>query len=133
MHAALHQLDSQMSSAPLQLDGLEAPLVTVVTIENVDLPKTKWSEAQEGVTALMLEGFTYPLYKKLRGLDYDFVRGVHNRDGVNRWCRVVEASEAAGAEKETAELLRENGWDVETAAGDAADWPEEDEEEDEEA
>ena len=84
MHSALRELDPKMSSAPLKLDGLEAPLVTVVTIENVDLPETRSSEAHEGVTALMLEGFTYPLYKKLRGLDYDFVRAVHNRDGYNR-------------------------------------------------
>ena len=37
----------------------------------------------------MLDGHTYPLYKVLRDLDYDFVRGVHNNEGVDRWVRVV--------------------------------------------
>ena len=38
----------------------------------------------------------------LRALGYDFVRGVHNIEGINRWVRVVNAGEAQKAEKETA-------------------------------
>ena len=71
----------------------------------------------------MLDGFSYPLYKKLREVGYDFYHGVHSEAGVNRWCRVVKnAREAADAEKETAAMLKECGWDVDTAAGDAEEW-----------
>ena len=43
------------------------------TVANLDLPPTKANpDEQEGVTALMLEGFSYPLYKHLRTLGYDF-------------------------------------------------------------
>merc|ERR1719399_1496035 len=57
MHAALRQLDSNMADE-VELDGLEAPEITIVTVANVDLPPTSSNaEVQEGVTALMLEGF----------------------------------------------------------------------------
>jgi len=127
MHGALRELDAEMS-AKVELDGLVAPEMTIVTVENVDLPATKAAEEQEGVLALMLEGNAYPLYKKLRPLGYDFVRGVHGKEGINRWVRVVKgAADATKAEKETSAVLQECGWDVDTAAADAADWESEDE------
>jgi len=134
MHAALRELDDKMAE-DVDLDGLEAPELTIVTVSNLDLPATKAHPADEheGVTALMLEGYSYPLYRQLRKFGYDFYRGVHGKDGINRWCRVVKsASDAARAEKETITLLKDHGWDVDTAAGDARDWPEDGEEEDDE-
>ena len=103
MHAALRELDDKMSD-DVELDGLEAPQLSIVTVANLDLPPTKASpDEQEGVTALMLEGFSYPLYKHLRTVGYDFYRGVHGQEGINRWCRVVKgAADATKAEKETA-------------------------------
>ena len=89
-----------------------------VSIEKIH----KQNEEQNNVTALMLDGFSYPLYKDLRALGYDFVRGVHNIEGINRWVRVVKASEAQKAEKETAVALIERGWEVSKSAGDAAEW-----------
>ena len=50
--------------------------ITAATLTNLDLPDA------EGVTATMLEGYTYPLYKKLRPLGYKFVKGVHGKEGV---------------------------------------------------
>ena len=71
----------------------------------------------------MLEGFTYPLYKRLRKIGYDFYRGVHGQKGIDRWCRVVKGgADATKAEKETVSALKECGWEVDTAAGDANEW-----------
>jgi len=72
----------------------------------------------------MLDGYTYPLCKLLRSLKYDFVRGVHGHAGVNRWVRVVGEKEVAAtlARDVCAMLEKENGWEVDEAAGDAADW-----------
>ena len=93
------------------------------------MPSTKANERMEGVTAMMLDGYTYPLYKKLRALSYDFVRGVHDKNGVNRWVRgVSDAKEAARVEKETATMLQGEGWRVASAAGNAADWEESEDE-----
>ena len=64
----------------------------------------------------MLDGFSYPLYKDLRALGYDFVRGVHNIEGINCWVRVVNAGEAQKAEKETAVALIDRGWKVSKSA-----------------
>merc|ERR1712054_366812 len=86
-------------------------------------------ERLEGATAIMLEGYTYPLYKKLRALDADFVRSVHDKDGINRWVRVVDGNETAAAhEQEFAAMLSEEGWMVDLAAGDASEWESDDDE-----
>ena len=107
MHAALHELDHRMSD-DVELDGLEMPQLTIVTVNNLDLPSTKANpDEQEGVTALMLEGFSYPLYRQLRKIGYDFYRDVHGQEGINRWCRVVKsAADMAKAEKETVVMLK---------------------------
>ena len=71
----------------------------------------------------MLDGYTYPLYRDLRKLKYDFVRGVHGKGGFNRWVRVVgEKEQAAALEKEVATFLETEGWQVETDEADAAEW-----------
>ena len=101
MHSSLRNVDPALSP-DLDLDGLEFPNITIVTVTHLDLPQTQQNEEQNNVTALMLDGFSYPLYKDLRALGYDFVRGVHNIEGINRWVRVVNAGEAQKAEKETA-------------------------------
>jgi len=121
MHSSLRNVDPALSP-DLDLDGLEFPNITIVTVTHLDLPQTQQNEEQNNVTALMLDGFSYPLYKDLRALGYDFVRGVHNIEGINRWVRVVKASEAQKAEKETAVALIDRGWEVSKSAGDAAEW-----------
>merc|ERR1719399_1786227 len=130
MHASLRELDDKMAE-DVDLDGLEAPELTVVTITNLDLPATKANPVeQEGVTALLLEGYSYPLYKHLRKIGYDFYRGVHGKEDIKRWCRVVSSpSEATKAEKETVALLKEYGWEADTAAGDANEWDDEEDDE----
>ena len=98
-------------------------------MSNLDLPAGKDSDEQEGVDAIMLEGYTYPLYKLLRKLKYDFVRSVHGKAGVNKWVRVIGGKEsAASLVREVITMLMDNGWAVEEAAGDAADWEDSDEE-----
>ena len=48
---------------------------------------------------------------------------MHDQDGIDRWVRVVTGHGAAPSlEKEAAELLREAGYQVESAEADAADW-----------
>ena len=97
----------------------------MVTVSNLNVPSTKDNERMEGVTAMMLDGYTYPLYKKLHALKYDWVKGMHDKNGIKRWVRVVrDAKEAAQVEKETAAMLRDEGWRVASAAGNAADWEE---------
>ena len=94
-----------------------------MTVSNLDLPATTQNEDQEGVTVLMLDGFSYPLYRHLRKIGYDFYHGVHGQEGINRSCRIVKgAADAAAAERETIATLKECGWAVDTAAGDATDW-----------
>merc|ERR1712224_802032 len=114
MHAALRQLDDALP-ATLDLNGWdEAPAVTAVTFSNLDLPATKDTDAQHSVDAIMLEGYTHPLYKLLRPLKYYFVRGVHGHDGVNRWVRVISEKESgASLVREVCAMLEDNGWDVE--------------------
>ena len=129
MHAALRKLDDG-TAATLELAGLVAPEITAITVSNLDLPASGDAPEQDGVTAIMLDGFTYPLYKVLRALKYDFVRNVHGKEGINRWVRVVGEGESATAlEKEVTEALLKYGWSVDTAAGDAADWESDDEQE----
>ena len=54
---------------------------------------------------------------------------MHDKDGVNRWVRVVrDAKEAARVEKETATMLQGESWRVASAAGNAADWEESEDE-----
>lgn len=128
MHAALRELDAAMDEQ-LDVGDWEDPLVTMITLTNLDVPSTKANERMEGVTAMMLDGYTYPLYKKLRALKYDWVKGVHDKNGVNRWVRVVSgAKEAAQVEKETAAMLRDESWRVASASGNAADWEESEDE-----
>lgn len=112
MHNALRDLDSGME-ATLDTGDWEAPEVTVVHLTNLDLPETSKAPAQDEVEACMLEGYTYPLYKQLRGLKFDFVRGVHGKEGYNRWVRVVGDSESAAAiDKEVTVMLEKEGWHV---------------------
>ena len=114
---------SEAAIIPRSGDGLEAPEITIVTVSNLDLPATTQNEEQEGVTALMLDGFSYPLYRHLRKIGYDFYRGVHSQEGINRWCRIVKgATDAAAAERATIATLKECGWAIDTAAGNATDW-----------
>merc|ERR1712070_176700 len=87
-HSALRAIDSKLPD--LDLKNMEAPDVNVVSLEHVNLPETNTNGAKENVTAVMLDGFTYPLYKKLRKLEFDFVRGVHGSPGANRWVREVK-------------------------------------------
>ena len=74
----------------------------------------------------MLDGFTYPLYKVLRALKYDFVRGVHGKHEcttslAGSWVRVTEDGESATAREEGDRVLLKYGWSVDTAAAGAAD------------
>ena len=60
----------------------------------------------------MLEGHTYPLYKKLRAIDidYDFYEGVHAKEGINRWCKEINgANEAKQLEKDTVAMAHAQG------------------------
>ena len=76
------------------------------------------------------EGYTYSLYKKLRPLGYDFVHSVHNKVGVNKWVRVVQAKEnVTTLIAEVTALLEKHGWAVESAEADEADWESDDGEE----
>lgn len=133
MHDALRALDDALPATLPALDSFEAPEVSVVTLSNLDLPATSKTEEQEGVDALMLEGYTYPLYRKLRGIGYDFVRGAHGKEGVNRWVCVIKGKESAATlERDVTALLTEEGWNVEAFAGDAAEWDSDEEEDGEE-
>ena len=87
----LHCARSIVPAMPEKLDvgDWEDPLITMVTLTNLNVPSTKGNERMEGVTAMMLDGYTYPLYKKLRALSYNSVRGVHDKNCVNRWVRGV--------------------------------------------
>ena len=118
MHTSLRELDAALPEA-LNLGSWKEPEITAATLTNLNLP------GKEGVTATMLEGYTYPLYKKLRPLGYEFVKGVHGMDGVNRWVRVHEDKEdTAKWQGELQAMLEEEGWRVEFAVGDAAEWGE---------
>ena len=57
MHYSLRNVDSALSP-DLDLDGLEFPNITIVTVTHLDLPQTQRNEEQNDVTALMLDGFT---------------------------------------------------------------------------
>merc|ERR1719231_217428 len=119
MHKALRELDDALPE-DLNLGGWEEPEITAATLTNLNLPDV------EGVTATMLEGYTYPLYKKLRPLGYEFVKGVHGMEGVNRWVRVHNDKEdTAKMQKDLEAKLNEEGWRVDLAVGDAADWEDE--------
>jgi len=129
MHDSLRAIDSALPQA-LDVGGFEAPVITIYTLDNLNLPATRDNEAHEGVTALMLDGYTYPLYKKLRALGYDFVRGVHNHEGVNKWVRVVVGKESAAAlNRDVTKVLEDEGWRVDAESGDAAEWDSDDDEE----
>ena len=79
-------------------------------------------------SSIMAPRYTYPLYKTLRPLGYEFVKGVHGKDGVNRWVRVHDDKEdAAKMQSELERKLNEEGWRVDFAVGDAAEWDEDDE------
>lgn len=128
MHDALRKLDATMRE-DLDLGDWTEPEVMAATLTNLDLPATKTHAKREGVTATMLDGYTYPLYKKLRPLGYDFVRDVHGKEGVNRWVRVHEDKEDAAKMQQALEaMLNEEGWRVDFAVGDAACWGSDDEE-----
>lgn len=129
MQSSLREIDSALSQT-LDVGELTAPEVTIVTVKNVDLPETRANEAQTGVTALMLDGYTYPLYKKLRPAGYDFVRDVHGLERVNRWMRVVGADDNADKLRdEVSALLTDEGWSVKTEWADASKWTDDDEDE----
>lgn len=124
MYSALRALDDAMPEK-LDVGDWQDPEATLVTMKNVDLPATKTSGAIEGATAVVVESeYTYPLYKKLRALGCDFVRGIHGKAGVNKWVRVVGAKDDANKiEKAVGDMLKDEGWAVEFAApADAADW-----------
>ena len=96
---------------------------TVNTVSNLDLPATKANDEQEGITGLMLDGYTYPLWKKLRALKYDFIHGVHNLDGVKRWVRIVHPGEdAKKLDQEVSKMLCEEGWEAVSKNSDASTW-----------
>ena len=100
-----------------------APEMTIVTVDHLNVPETKANPEHTNVKALMLQGYSYPLYKQLRELGYDFVRGVHGQEGVNAWVRVVEPHESVTAlAAAAAAMLDEEGWSIDLAAGDAAEW-----------
>lgn len=127
MHSALRALDDTMRE-DLDLGGWSEPEVTAATLTNLDLPATKTQSPRDGVTATMLEGYTYPLYKKLRPLGYDFFHGVHGKKGVNRWVRVHKDKEdVAKMQEELETMLNEEGWRIDFAVGNAADWSEDEE------
>merc|ERR1719231_1747718 len=114
MHKALRELDGALPD-DLELDGWEEPEITAAKLTNLNLPDA------EGVTATMLDGYTYPLYKKMRPIGFEFVRGVHGKEGVNRWVRVHENNEdIAKIQKELEAMLNEEGWRVDFRVGDAA-------------
>ena len=116
MHNALRELDSEMPE-DLDLDGWEEPEITAVKLTNLNLPDA------QGVTATMLEGYTYPLYKKMRSHGYDFIRSVHGKEGVNRWVRVHETNEdTEKMQTELQAMLEEEGWRMDRAVGNAEDW-----------
>ena len=125
MHDALRTLPSGEQDLPEELDvlGWEGPLALVITLHNVDVPT--YDEHYKGVTALLLdaERSLYPIKERLKEIGYEYVRGVHGQDGVDRWMRVVTGNGAAPAlEKEVAELLAEEGWRAESHEADAATW-----------
>ena len=122
MHKALRELDDALPD-DLDLAGWEEPEITAAKLTNLNLPDA------EGVTATMLDGDTYPLYKKMRPLGFEFVRGVHGKEDVNRWVRVHDDREdIAKMQKELEAMLNEEGWRVDFAVGDAANWGSDDEE-----
>ena len=58
----------------------------------------------------------------------EFVKSVHGMEGVNRWVRVHDDKEdTAKMQKELEAKLNEEGWRVDFAVGDAAEWEDEDE------
>ena len=116
MHKALRELDDALPD-DLDLGGWEEPEITAVKLTNLNLPDA------QGVTATMLEGYTYPLYKKMRSHGYDFIRSVHGKEGVNRWVRVHETNEdTEKMQTELQAMLEEEGWRMERAVGNAEDW-----------
>lgn len=122
MHDALRALDADLPEV-LDVGDIAEPQITIVTVNHLNVPETKAKPESTNVTALMLQGYSFPLYKHLRELDYDFVRGVHGHAGVNAWVRVVEASESVAALEAAAKaMLAEEGWSVDVAVGDAAEW-----------
>lgn len=133
MHTALRNgLDRGKTDLPEKLNvgsWTRGPTVTVVTLHNVDI-KTRDQEHAE-VTALMLESeaSVYPIKEHLKkDVEYEFVRGVHGKNGIDKWVRVVEDSEnTADLVKATAKVLADRGWQCETAELDAADWEDDDE------
>lgn len=122
MHTALRVLDPEMPEA-LDVGNFADPHMDMITLVNLNLPETKYTPAHTNVTALMLQGDTYALYKTLRELGFDFVRGVHGMEGVNAWVRVMESGEV-GVQAEVKSMLMEEGWVVDESEGDAAEWSE---------
>ena len=108
--------------------GWEGPTVMVITLHNVDVPT--YDEHYTGVTALLLdaERSLYPIKEKIKDIGYSYVRGVHGKEGVDRWMRVVTGNGAAAAlEKEIVELLAEEGYRAESHEANAATWEDDDE------
>merc|ERR1719399_117300 len=122
-------------TAELDVSDFEVPTMHVITVSNLDLPSVMTNdavitEAREGAKALMLDGFTYPLYKTLRNCDYEYYRGIHGREGIDRWVRVLEDLPMIQHQAEVEiikELLEKKGWAVETSVADAAEWEDDDE------
>lgn len=130
MHNALRVLDPALPET-LDLGDWEEPELTAAKLTNLNVPATRHNpNAYEGVTATMINGYTYPLYKQMRRLKFDYVRDVHNKEGVDRWVRIHEDKEdVAKMQQELQTMLEEEGWRVNFAAGNAAEWGDDDDEE----
>merc|ERR1712070_829089 len=125
MYAALRDLD---------LDGLVAPTVDIVTVSNLDAAEMDEATGrQDGVvTAVMIEGITYQFRKELRDYGYKYIRELHGSDK-DRWCCVVDdEAQAMSKTAEVAKFYGRLGFEVKIQQADANNWDVAADEDDEE-
>ena len=98
------------------LSLINTPKITIVTLHNLCLnPPTKEDHA------LMLDGFTVPLQKLMRSLEWDYVRNLHGQEGLDRWVRTYPSEANLKADEFlVAKEIHAQGWDVDMAELDFA-------------
>merc|ERR1711939_1143535 len=101
------------------------PTVNVISLSNLEVAPSEPDGESTIEDAIMLDGPVYPLKEQFKELDYTYVRGVHNKAGIDRWIRVVQSDESgAELEREAVEVLQSNGWVAECSAANCEHWPE---------
>ena len=105
MHTALRQLDCTLQPT-IDLKGWKPPKISARIASDLEV-------GQQSAEAIVLEGYTYPLYRVLQKLGYVYVRNLRGESDVNRWVRAVRNGESAvELQRDICAKMHDLGWQV---------------------